>query len=72
MTIPELEIWFQTTELPAAPVLLNPSTKINDIKQFLDSHFYALKLNPTSKMSQPLLDRLLDFKLLIESNLEKK
>ena len=72
MTIAELEAWFQTTELPPAPVMLNPSTKINDVKLFLDSHFYPLKLNPNSKITQPLLDRLLDFKLLIESNLEKK
>ena len=72
MTIAELEAWFKTVEMPAAPILLNPSTKINDIKQFLDSHFYSLKIDPNSKINQPILDRLLDFKLLIESNLEKK
>jgi len=69
MTIQELETWFQKTELPAAPILLNPATQINDVKQFLDSHFYPLKLNPTSKINEPLLERLLAFKLLIESNL---
>jgi hypothetical protein len=68
MTLRELEAWFQNTELPEAPILLNPSTKINNVQHFLESHFYALKLNPSSKINEPLLDRLLDFKLLIESN----
>jgi hypothetical protein len=69
MTIAELEAWFKTVELPAAPILLNPSTKINDVNHFLESHFYPLKIDPANKINQPLLDRLLDFKLLIESNL---
>lgn len=69
MTIAELEDWFNSVELPAAPLLLNPSTQINDVRMFLDSHFYPLKLAPVNKMTQPLLDRLYDFKLLIESNL---
>ncbi len=69
MTINDLEQWFQNTQLPEAPLLLNPATKINDVKQFLDSHFYPLKLDPDNKINEPLLDRLLAFKLLIESNL---
>ena len=69
MTIQELEAWFQNTKLPEAPILLNPSTKINNIEQFLESHFYALKLNPNSKINEPLMERLKAFKLLIESNL---
>jgi len=39
------------------------------VEQFLDSHFYTLEVNPTSKINEPILDRLLAFKLLIESNL---
>ncbi len=69
MTIQELEQWFQQVPLPQAPLLLNPATKINNVHQFLDSHFYPLKLDPTNKINEPLLDRLLAFKLLIESNL---
>ncbi len=69
MTLNELEAWFQHTPLPEAPILLNPSTRINNIEQFLESHFYPLKLSPNSKINEPLLDRLLAFKLLIESNL---
>ena len=69
MTIPELEQWFKKVEMPAAPVYLNPATKINNIDHFLDSHFAPLRLDPNNRINQPLLDRLLDFKLLIESNL---
>jgi hypothetical protein len=69
MNIQELEHWFTTVELPQAPLYLETSTKVNDVNKFLESHFYALKLNPNSKINQPLLDRLFAFKLLIESNL---
>lgn len=69
MTLQELEHWFQNAQLPEAPILLNPSTKINNVQHFLESHFYPLKLNPNSKINEPLLDRLLALKLLIESNL---
>jgi len=69
MTLEELEHWFTTVELPPSPVMLNPATKITDVNHFLESHFYALKLQPLNKITQPLLDRLLAFKLLIESNL---
>ncbi|TCC88669.1 hypothetical protein EZ428_18705 [Pedobacter frigiditerrae] len=69
MTIPELEQWFKSVELPAAPLYLNPATKINDVSQFLESHFSPLRNNPITNINEPLLDRLLAFKLLIESNL---
>lgn len=69
MTIAELENWFNTNPMPPEPVMLNPATRINDIQHFLQSHFYPLKLDPANKINLPLLDRLLDFKLLIESNL---
>ena len=65
----DLEHWFTTVEMPPAPIYLNPSTRINNVKDFLESHFYGLKQQPLTKITQPLLDRLLDFKLLIESNL---
>ncbi|TCC88503.1 hypothetical protein EZ428_17830 [Pedobacter frigiditerrae] len=69
MTIPELEQWFKSVELPAAPLYLNPATKINDVNYFLESHFSPLRDTPITSINQPLLDRLLAFKLLIESNL---
>lgn len=69
MTIPELKAWFASVEHPQAPLYLNPATKINDVKHFLDSHFYPLEINPNSKINEPILERLLAFKLLIEANL---
>lgn len=69
MTIAELEQWFANVELPAAPLYLNPATKINDVNHFLESHFSPLRDGPITNINQPLLDRLLALKLLIESNL---
>ncbi len=69
MTIKELEDWFNSHPLPQPPVYLNNATKVNDIKQFLESHFAPLRIDPNSKVNQPLIDRLLDMKLLIEANL---
>jgi len=69
MTIQELEHLFNTVELPKAPVMPNPSSTITDVDHFLQSHFYPLKVEQPDRLSQPLLDRLLAFKLLIESNL---
>ena len=69
MKIDELGQWFNTIELPTAPLYLNPATKINDVDLFLESHFSPLRSGQITTISQPLLDRLLAFKLLIESNL---
>ena len=68
MTISELEIWFQNAPRPEQPLMLNPATRINDIDHFLESHFAPLKADPNSRVNQSLLKRLLDLKLLIESN----
>lgn len=69
MTIHELKTWFSTVELPQAPLYLNPATKINDVNKFLESHFYPLEISPYSKINEPFMERLVVFKLLIESNL---
>ncbi|RZJ73709.1 MAG: hypothetical protein EOO47_21960 [Flavobacterium sp.] len=69
MKIDELEQWFKNVELPTAPLYLNPATKINDVELFLESHFSPLRNGQITTISQALLDRLLAFKLLIESNL---
>jgi hypothetical protein len=69
MTIAELEAWFKTAPMPEEPLYLNPATKVNNIGHFLESHFAPLRLDPNSKVNEPLLCRLKDLKLLIESNL---
>ncbi|WP_410494151.1 DUF6965 family protein [Chryseobacterium sp. G0201] len=49
--------------------MLNNATRVNDYEKFLDSHFSPLKANPDTKINQPLLIRLKQMKLLIESNM---
>ncbi|WP_316739238.1 DUF6965 family protein [Pedobacter aquatilis] len=68
MTINELEEWFTNAPKPDMPVYLNAATKVNDYDHFLKSHFGPLKANPVSKVNQPLLWRLQQMKLVIESN----
>ncbi|AZA54484.1 hypothetical protein EG348_16540 [Chryseobacterium sp. G0201] len=69
MTISELEIWFEKAPRPEMPIMLNNATRVNDYEKFLDSHFSPLKANPDTKINQPLLIRLKQMKLLIESNM---
>lgn len=68
MSITELEQYFKTAEKPKEPIMLNPSTIINDYEHFLESHFAPLRTEPESRVNQPLLWRLKAMKLLIESN----
>jgi len=68
MTIAELEEWFRNAPKPDMPVYLDNATKVNDYHHFLESHFGPLRINPDSKVNQPLLWRLEAMKLVIESN----
>jgi len=68
MTITELEEWFRNAPKPDMPVYLNNATKVNNYEHFLESHFAPLRINPDSKVNQPLLWRLQAMKLVIESN----
>jgi hypothetical protein len=69
MSIEELEAWFQTAPKPEMPVYLNGATKVVDYELFVQSHIYPLKMNANTKVSEPIMDRLLQMKLLIEANL---
>jgi len=69
MTIAELEEWFRNAPKPDLPVYLDNATKVNNYEHFLESHFSPLRLNPDSKVNQPLLWRLKAMKLVIESNM---
>lgn len=69
MTNEELENWFKNAPKPDMPVYLNPSEKVTDYDLFISSHFIGLKNNSNIAVTQPLLDRLLQMKLIIESNL---
>lgn len=69
--IAELETWFRTAKLPAAPIQLFPGTTIMDVETFLQSHFTPLKLSPSSPTAHTHLYRLLALKSYIESQDEK-
>jgi len=69
MTIPELEEWFRNAPAPEMPVYLNAATKVTDYDMFLSSHFEGLKHAKVEATKRPLLERLLQMKLLIEVNL---
>lgn len=64
----QLEDFFTNAGKQQTPIYLNEATVITDYEHFLESHITPLKLNPESRVNQPLLHRLKMLKLLIESN----
>jgi len=64
----ELEDFFTKAGKQPVPIFLNQATEITDYDYFLQSHFQPLKANLTSKVNQPLIQRLLDLKLIVEAN----
>ncbi|GGI29109.1 DUF6965 family protein [Pedobacter mendelii] len=71
MTIEEvnkLEEFFKNAEKQATPIYLNQATIINNYEHFLESHFTPLKIDPTSRVNQPLIWRLKALKLIVEAN----
>jgi hypothetical protein len=69
MTIQELDEWFKNAPRPEMPVLLNPGVQVLDYDKFLESHFEPLRRNPDAKINVPILLRLKQMKLVIESNI---
>ena len=71
MTIEEvnrLEEFFASAEKQATPIYLNQATVINNYDHFLESHLTPLKIDPTSRVNQPLIWRLKALKLIVEAN----
>ncbi|RNL52152.1 DUF6965 family protein [Pedobacter jejuensis] len=71
MTIEEvnkLEEFFANAEKQATPIYLNQATVINNYEHFLESHFTPLKMDPASRVNQPLIWRLKALKLIVEAN----
>lgn len=64
--IQELKDFFNSITLPEGTIYLHPSTKINDIRFFLKSHFKALENDPYSKVNAPIIDRLKKLKEILE------
>lgn len=66
MTLQELEDYFANAPHPLMPIYLNAATKVNDYKAFVDSHIQGIKACENPKIKQILIDRLMDFKLLMD------
>lgn len=66
MIIQELKDYFNSIDLPTEPIYLDPSARINNVKQFLNSHFRALEENPDSKVNEPIKSRLIKLKEILE------
>ncbi len=71
MSVEELEDWFRTAPAPEMPVMLNAATTVTNYSLFVSSHFEGVKNAPTDSTRTPLINRLIEMKLLIEANLEK-
>jgi|GEM_PF-1962669 len=69
MNLQELKTWFDTAPVPETPIYLNAATRINDYTLFVNSHFEGINAANNEIIKQPLIDRLLELKLLIEANL---
>jgi hypothetical protein len=68
--IQELKDYFNSIEIPTEPVYLHASTKIDDVRFFLNSHFNALEHNPDTKVNAPMIDRLILLKTILEQKNE--
>lgn len=69
MNLQELKTWFETAPVPETPIYLNAATKVNNYALFVSSHFEGISAANNEIIKQPLIDRLLDMKLLIEANI---
>ena len=67
--VQQLEEWFKNAPKPDMPVFLNAAVEVTDYDVFLESHFIPLRTKPEAKINAPILLRLQQMKLIIESNL---
>ena len=67
--ITELENYFAGIAVPTQPVKLNPYSTVINCSLFIESHFATLKANNGQRTFLPYLNRLLEFKGIIQSSL---
>jgi len=67
--VQQLEEWFKNAPKPDMPVFLNAAVEVTDYDVFLESHFIPLRTKPEAKINAPILLRLQQMKLIIESNI---
>ena len=65
--ISNLEVFFNSIELPTMPIKLNQACTINNAQRFVDSHLMFLKTNK-KKSFEPYLNRLKELKLLLTNH----
>lgn len=65
----KLEEWFSNAPRPQMPVYLNAAVMVTDYDLFLESHFVPLRTYPDTKINKPIIYRLAQMKLIIESNI---
>ncbi|MDQ1139431.1 DUF6965 family protein [Pedobacter agri] len=66
--VSELEEWFRNAPRPDMPVFLNAAVQVTDYDLFPESHFIPLRSKPDAKINAPIILRLQQMKLIIESN----
>ena len=68
MTVQELEKWFTRRELPAGPIWIHKSMKVDDPKQFVALHFSVIQARANEKLNEPAILRLMLMKEWLENN----
>ncbi|MDN3205659.1 DUF6965 family protein [Algoriphagus sediminis] len=66
--IAELENFFKSFNQALSPTKLNKATIIQDYSRFIDGHLSIVKVNNGKRTFKPYLDRLLQLKMIIESD----
>lgn len=68
MTAQELKEWFDGRELPAGPIWIHKSMKVDDPSLFVQLHFNSIESTPNDRANEPLILRLLLMKKWIEES----
>lgn len=65
--VEELESYFSDVILPSGPVQLNPWTRIENVPLFVENTLATIKINNGKRAFRPYMDRLLEFKDIINT-----
>jgi hypothetical protein len=68
MTLQELEQWYAGRQLPTEPIQIHKSTLILDPASHVEAQFRVIANNPSPKMQEPCISRLIQLKEWLEEN----
>lgn len=71
MTVQELEDYFSGIDLPQT-LDLYPGTKLNDVKQCVETHLHVLKVYGHVRPYECFYDRLIKIKEMVEQQQENE